>query len=94
MGASLVSEEQLERLHHLGDLVGLEPMEVQKALAPSSESSSGFPSWLKWFVITLGIIAVITVGLLGVWYLSNIGRWPGYIPGTLYGALGPRDFEN
>lgn len=94
VGASSLSEEQLQRLHHLGALVGLEPTEVQKALV-SSEKPSGFPSWLKWFVVSLGIIAGVTIGAFVYWYLyMHSGPWPGYIPGTLYGALGPRDFEN
>ncbi len=98
VGASTLSEEQLQRLHHLGALVGLEPVEVQKALAASSEKPSGFPGWLKWFVVSLGIIAGVTIGAFGIWYFwylyMHSGPWPGYMPGTLYGALGPRDFEN
>lgn len=69
-----------KELVRLGAKVGLEASEVEQA-AESRPDVNVLPDWLK---IILAIVVIA-----GSYYLW---RRMTYLPGTLYGAIGPRDF--
>ncbi len=69
-----------KELVRLGAKVGLEASEVEQ-VAESRPDVNVLPDWLK------AILALIVI--VGSYYL---GRRMTYLPGTLYGAIGPRDF--
>lgn len=89
-GKPELSRGQLERLHHLGAEVGLSRQEVHAALAAQVEPKKrGLQGWLLALLITLAVVAAVS---FGAWALGY-PRYPTYIPGTLYSALNPHDFD-
>ena len=79
-GAPTVRAMPSKELVRLGAKVGLEASELEQ-VAESRPDANVFPEWLK---IILAIIVI--VGSLYLWQKMT------YLPGTLYGAIGPRDF--
>ncbi len=69
-----------KELVRLGAKVGLEASEVEQ-VAENRPDANVFPKWLQL------ILAIIVIA--GSYYLW---RRMTYLPGTLYGAIGPRDF--
>jgi hypothetical protein len=90
VGRPELSRGQLERLQRLGAKVGLGRDEVHTALAAQAEPRKRqLQGRLLVLVVTLAALATI---LFAAWALGYF-RYPTYIPGTLYSALNPHDFE-
>lgn len=79
-GVHAVRTMPSKELVRLGAKVGLEASEVEQ-VAESRPDVNVFPDWLK---IILAIIVI--VGSFYLWQRMT------YLPGSLYGAIGPRDF--
>jgi hypothetical protein len=80
VGVPTVRAMPLKELVRLGAKVGLEASELEQ-VAESRPDVNVLPDWLK----TILVLIVIA----GSYYLW---RRMTYLPGTLYGAIGPRDF--
>jgi hypothetical protein len=79
-GVPTVRAMPSKELVRLGAKVGLEASELEQ-VAESRPDVNVLPDWLK----TILVLIVIA----GSYYLW---RRMTYLPGTLYGAIGPRDF--
>ncbi len=79
-GVPTVRAMPSKELVRLGAKVGLEASELEQ-VAESRPDVNVLPDWLK---IILALVVIV-----GSYYLW---RRMTYLPGTLYGAIGPRDF--
>ena len=90
------SKKQLNQIDLLGENIGLTKSEVRAALNPQlgstfMDSRQRITQFIA--IITILIIAIISV--LVTWFVVDPESFPipTYVPGSLYGSIAPRDFS-